>query len=518
MSRIFRTRAFTLIELLVVIVIIAILMAIAIPAYLSQQQKAQDAKAKQYLNYAYRDLRASATENNDLYPVTPATQLSAIQQSNPQLQVASGNCLTSLGALASNTVMVDSGTTANSLTLCARSQSGNIWKLLASASGAQQMVDGTLIPLTFGTSPITDISRVANTQGDGRAPPDSSTGIWEASTNYLPNGGFETNAASWSVMGAGVTTRDTTTAKFGTASGHITYGGGANFQGRYIDTVGLPAGNLTLSFWMKGTGTITVRFGLGASGNLFDIPIQPTWTKYTLTSTTTGDARAEFSSGFNTFSYDAYIDGVQIEPKAIATPYIETSAGVASRVMATPSFSSAPLSYDQGWIALRLRMGWGSTATIPFAPRPFDWRSCPSSCFIRGLAWDSVTSKWQWAGYGDVGPVVSFNAGDHVTLIAKWVTAGPNVTFSTSQNGAAFAGTTGASAGPITGTLWIGSAGGSPINSDVFWMASGTGTLSDTDASSINSLGDGDPKLSSFPGASSPTMTWDGTSANASLK
>ena len=59
---------FTLIELLVVIIIIAILAAIAIPTFLGQRQKAQDAAAKSLVRNAmtamesqYVDTRTFAT-------------------------------------------------------------------------------------------------------------------------------------------------------------------------------------------------------------------------------------------------------------------------------------------------------------------------------------------------------------------------------------------------------------------------------------------------------------------------
>ena len=66
-------QGFTLIELLVVILIIGILAAIAIPAFLNQRAKAYDAAAKSQVRTAQTAMETYATDNNGAYPASVDT-------------------------------------------------------------------------------------------------------------------------------------------------------------------------------------------------------------------------------------------------------------------------------------------------------------------------------------------------------------------------------------------------------------------------------------------------------------
>jgi type IV pilus assembly protein PilA len=109
-ERINEEKGFTLIELLVVILIIGILAAIALPAFLGQQQKGEDADAKSNARNAVSQVESCYANEQDYSKCLTATDL--------------GNTGLDLGTGPSQVEIAATGTPPRGFTITAHSKNG----------------------------------------------------------------------------------------------------------------------------------------------------------------------------------------------------------------------------------------------------------------------------------------------------------------------------------------------------------------------------------------------------------
>ncbi|MBA3736527.1 MAG: prepilin-type N-terminal cleavage/methylation domain-containing protein [Actinobacteria bacterium] len=230
LGRLRRTSAFTLVELLIVLVVVGVLIAVAAPSFLGQTQKAHDSVAKQYLTVAYKAATAWAVDHTggtaDASCITSAELaqgsycnvagvVGVIPAFEPGLTATAGtgSCATDVTSDPKH-IVVEIAAGGN-LTLC-NDPTVRVCRLMLvnyalqpitcgdEVRGSGSVVTESTISLTTSGGLITDATRATNTSGDGLGA-DSSFGVWEASTNEVTNGGFETNLTGWWNNGSGAT-------------------------------------------------------------------------------------------------------------------------------------------------------------------------------------------------------------------------------------------------------------------------------------------------------------------------
>lgn len=401
---------------------------------------------------------------------------------------------------------------------------------------------GTASALNYWTAPattvtatgneITDAVRTTGTSGDGRTPPDSSYGIWEATAPLaLSNPGFETNTTGWTTVGSTLT-RSTIKPMFGTAAGlDVTNNAAAN-EGAYFAFTGVAATQYSVSVSVRGYGTCRVVLYDDVTGKQASSPVTLSDAPQRIFVTaTTGAGSTVWRAYVETDVQQAatiFIDGLQIEAKAYPTPF---GNGSRSAGDVTVTAATAGLSATQGWLILATRAGMKSS-TYATNPVVFWWSDAGVTNFIAIDTQATSTGAWRATYTGGAGntatatisPFVPTNPGDLLVLVAQWK-AGAGGNISISANGQNFATTAHAfTATGMPATAHLGSLAGSHFyNGDFFYCAIGSGQLVNADMATINGWGQNDPTLSHLAalnsGTATPTFLWKAntTAANTAL-
>jgi hypothetical protein len=205
-----------------------------------------------------------------------------------------------------------------------------------------------------------------------------------------------------------------------------------------------------------------------------------------------------------------WFDGIQVEQKAYATPYVHTNGGSASRA-ASPGVQlpAALLNDRQGWMAMRVRAGFLYSSRAA-NDHHFHWYTDANNYiglyYAHNTGW-TARRNVNGTGYLTAAVAANFQPGDLTTLVVKWDASRIYL----SVNGAPFIASGVFTYQPVTGTtFYVGSSGlfPQPVDGDVLWFACGTGVLADSDAAALNSYGNNDP-----PTFGSATAVWPAATA-----
>ncbi len=167
----------------------------------------------------------------------------------------------------------------------------------------------------------------------------------------------------------------------------------------------------------------------------------------------------------------------------------------------------------QSWVALRMRMGIASTASLAPDPNIFDMSESDDRSHFVYYDVDSDSFHFERNVHAGGTTMASgkqtFSVGDYKTVIAAWTATQLKL----SIDGGTFS-VANSSSIPAQAAFQIGSSTTQGAvrqpNSDYVWVAAGTGTLTDANAQSIHAFGNIDHARGDFPG--NATFIWDASS------
>lgn len=202
-----------------------------------------------------------------------------------------------------------------------------------------------------------------------------------------------------------------------------------------------------------------------------------------------------------------WVDGAQVENVSFATPYTPTSRGVA-----TLTLPSSLLEPDQGWVAMRMRMGEAAALIDQFLTA-FQWTGTGTDNII--IQFRNTGQNWKlqydvggvFLSPNSAGNVPGWtNAGESVTVVVFW----SRTTLGVSVNGQPFvtlpntAGTSPA----MNASMTLGAG----MRGEILWTAMGLSVPSNADAAALHAFGDTDPTFAALP--AQPSMLWGASDAN----
>jgi len=399
-------------------------------------------------------------------------------------------------------------------------------------TGVKQVVFTGGVQIDTPSGVAATVPRQTATQGDGLAIP-GGYGVWPAATNLNDNGNATTNTTGITDNSSTTTQVTSGAVKFGSTAFEVVSGNAAANEGpsQAIDG-GLAGTQYTVSAWawlVSGAATVRATLSDSVAGKQGGTAVVLTATPQKVQVTaTTGALALNEASYIETTVQQAgtwRIGGWQVETGPVATPYIETDGGTASRTAGRVQIPVAGLfTPTQGWWAAWVRWGFPSTAEPGTgAPRLLDWADDGSNLLL--LYYEESSNKIsQGRGGGSFGAAQTaaqtFAVGDIVFATGDWSAT----TLGVSVNGGSRT-TLGQSSIPAltSSTLDVGRANASAANwidSNALCVITGKGALSNADVATMHSWGNIVPSLSQIAmlsAGSQPTALIDCKTADVTL-